>query len=87
MNIVEWWPKLDPSAQEWLVANNGDVVAPHVLEKIAVIAGPPTLEASWVGGIDRNGIVLSDEATDWIEAVANEEAEVDAEAETPYGHG
>jgi hypothetical protein len=66
MNIDQWWPKLDPSAREWLIANNGDAVSPEVLRQIAAAGGdlPP----------DSDGVFfLSDEATDWIEATANDE--------------
>ena len=42
MNIDEWWPKLDPSAQEWLVANNGDAVSAEVLRQIAAAGGSVT---------------------------------------------
>lgn len=73
MNIDEWWPKLDPSAQEWLVANNGDAVSAEVLSQITAVGGIVTSDAWWVGKNGPTGFYLSDEATDWIEAVANGE--------------
>lgn len=70
MNIDEWWPKLDPSAQEWLVANNGDAVSAEVLRQIAAAGGSVTSDSRWVGESDEGGFFLSDEETDWIEAPA-----------------
>ena len=89
MNIAEWWPHLDQSAREWLVAHNGEVVPEKVLDQIIAVAGAPTVGATWVGGIsdddqdDVEGFLLSDDAVDWIEQFANGE---DAEAQTPLGH-
>ena len=73
MNIDEWWPKLESSAQERLIANNGDVVSADVLNQITAAGGVVTSDASWVGESGPSGFYLSDEATDWIEATANGE--------------
>ena len=73
MNIDEWWPKLDPSAQEWLIANNGDAVSAEVLGQIAAAGGDVTPDSRWVGESDEAGFFLSDEGTDWIETIANGE--------------
>ncbi|MES2093659.1 MAG: hypothetical protein V4531_07595 [Actinomycetota bacterium] len=70
MNIDEWWPKLDPSAQQWLIANNGDAVSAGVLAQIAAAGGDVTPDSRWVGESDEGGFFLSDEETDWIEALA-----------------
>jgi len=72
MNIDEWWPKLDSSAQNWLIANNGDAVSAEVLRQIAAVGGDVT-DSRWVGENDEGGLLLSDEETDWIEAIANGE--------------
>mgnify|MGYP003600687972 CR=1 FL=1 len=61
MQIERWWPQLSRSTQEWLIANNGDVLAEAVVQ--AVIAAGGRVEAS----------ALSDAETDWIEAMANDE--------------
>jgi len=66
MEIDEWWPNLDPSAQQWLIANNGDAVSAEILGQIAAVGGDVTPDA------DRT-FFLSDEETDWIEAFANDE--------------
>lgn len=73
MDIEEWWPKLKPAAQEWLIANNGDAISPDVLEQISAAGGVVTSDAWWVGDRGPSGFYLSDEATDWIEAIANDE--------------
>ena len=61
MNIDEWWPKLEPATQEWLMANNGNVIP-------ADIAGELTK-----AGRSASTYQLADEEIDWIEAVANGE--------------
>lgn len=40
MEIIEWWPKLDPDAQTWLIAHNGLALSPEVLDKIVPSEGP-----------------------------------------------
>ncbi|WP_127474900.1 hypothetical protein [Microbacterium sulfonylureivorans] len=71
MEIIEWWPKLDPDARAWLIAHNGEAVVPDVLNKIAAVAG----SAHEVGESGPDGLVLSDEDVDWIEARANDESD------------
>lgn len=77
MRIEDWWSLLDWSTQQWLINNNGDVVPPDVLSQITAVAGEPTAEASWVGNNVPGGFSLSDEAIDWIETTANDEASDD----------
>jgi hypothetical protein len=77
MRIEEWWPKVDPSTQQWLINNNGDVVPPNILDQITAVAGAPTADASWVGDSVPEGVLLSDEAIDWIEETANDEVSGD----------
>lgn len=78
MNIENWWPLLNSSTRQWLIDNNGDVVPPSVLEQITAVAGYPTAESSWAAGSVAAGFVLSDQAVDWIEEAANDEAAEDA---------
>ncbi|UKA58640.1 hypothetical protein [Arthrobacter sp. FW306-2-2C-D06B] len=73
MSIEHWWPKLKPSTQKWLIENNGDVVSPDVVAEIAHVGGVITSDAWWVGESGPSGFYLSDEAVDWVEAVANGE--------------
>jgi hypothetical protein len=73
MNIDDWWDELEPSTQEWLIDNNGDVVPPEVIQEILDAGGSLTDDAGWVGERTITGFFLSDEAVDWIEAKANEE--------------
>ena len=35
MGIEQWWTKLQPSTQEWLIENNGDEVPADVAAEIA----------------------------------------------------
>ncbi|POH58949.1 hypothetical protein [Arthrobacter glacialis] len=73
MSIQDWWPLLNSSTQQWLINNNGDIVPPSILDQIMAVAGQPTADTSWVGDDGREGFSLSDEATDWIELIANDE--------------
>ena len=77
MGIEEWWPKLDPAAQEWLIANNGDVVPATVLAQIAEAGGDVTSDASLTGDNGHGGFVLPDAMIDWIEETANQETDSD----------
>ena len=74
MKIIEWWPKLDSDAQAWLIGHNGEAVSPEVLSKITAAGGAVTSSAWWVGESGPDGF-LSDEAVDWIETTANDEAD------------
>ncbi|MEJ3405698.1 hypothetical protein WDJ51_13235 [Rathayibacter sp. YIM 133350] len=74
MEIIEWWPKLDPATKEWLVTHNGEPVDRDVLAKIVAAGGSLTSDGWWIGEEGPDGFFLSDEATDWIEASANGES-------------
>ena len=71
MEIIEWWTKLDPDAQAWLIAHNGEAVSPEVLDKIVAVGGTAQRGAE----SEADGFFLSDEAVDWIEATANDESD------------
>ena len=49
MEIMEWWPKLDSDAQAWLMAHNGEAVAPEVLSKIVTAGGSVNSRGWWIG--------------------------------------
>jgi hypothetical protein len=65
MTIEGWWPMLEPATRNWLAENNGAAIPPAMATEISEAGGSVTSDAS--------GVHLSDEATDWIEAVANGE--------------
>jgi len=73
MNIEQWWPKLSAGTKEWLIANNGDAVPEPIVSEIVAAGGVVASESRWVGQSDPDGLFLSDDAIDWIEAAANEE--------------
>ncbi len=73
VSIEQWWPTLQPSTREWLIANNGDAVPAPIVEEIAQAGGAITSEAWWVGQNGPSGFYLSDAAIDWIEEIANGE--------------
>jgi hypothetical protein len=61
MSIEMWWPKIRQGSRHWLLENNGDAVPKEIVEEIVRAGGEIT------------GSHLSDEAVDWVEAVANGE--------------
>lgn len=73
MSIEQWWPTLKPSTRDWLVENNGDEVPAELVVEITEAGGSVASDARWVGESGPSGFHFSDEATDWIEAVANGE--------------
>ncbi|MET1082847.1 MAG: hypothetical protein ABWY12_07315 [Burkholderiales bacterium] len=75
MEITEWWHKLDSDAQAWLVAHNGEAVAPEVLSKIVTAGGTVNSRGWWIGASGHDGFHLSDKAVDWIEMRANDETD------------
>ena len=82
MDISEWWPQLDTATREWLIAHNGETVPPLVAGKIVAAGGALTSDAGSVGAERAEGVSLSDEAIDWIEAIANGET-----PDSAAGHG
>ena len=72
-SLEEWWPRLPQETRDWLIANNGDVLTASVVEEITRAGGSVTTNAWWVGQDGPSGSYLSDEAVDWVEAVANGE--------------
>ena len=73
MNTIESWPNLDADARAWLIEHNGEAIAADVMIKIAAAGGDVASNAWWIGEQNPEGIYLSDEAVDWIEATANGE--------------
>jgi len=74
MDIAEWWPRLDALSRDWLIAHNGEAVAPEVLSAITAAGGVVAADAWWVGQQDGPaGFFFSDAAVDWIEEKANDE--------------
>jgi len=74
MDGIQWWESLDAGAKEWLIAHNGEPVPADISAKIVAAGGDFASGRWWVGEEGPEGWQLSDEAVDWIEAVANEEA-------------
>jgi len=71
MNTLDWWHKLDAQTQGWLVTHNGEAITAGILDTIIATGAPIDSDAWWVGEMGPLGFYLSDEATDWIESVAN----------------
>jgi hypothetical protein len=45
---LTWWDGVDDQARAWLIAHNGEAVAPFVLDQIVAAGGDPTTDAWWV---------------------------------------
>lgn len=73
MSIQQWWPKLQPFTRRWLMDNNGDVVPDSIISEIVAVGGPPVGDPWWSESRETGGVVLPDEAIDWIEETANNE--------------
>jgi len=73
MSIEAWWPRLSRSTQQWLEDNNGDLVPEDVVAEITEAGGAIAPDAWWIGEVHEQGITLSDDAVDWVEAIANAE--------------
>jgi hypothetical protein len=71
MKIFEWWPLVDAETRDWLIEHNGEPLPPHVIDDIMAATGG-TSDSEWWAG-ESDGPQLSDEAVDWIEAIANDE--------------
>lgn len=61
MNIEAWWPTIRQGSRRWLIENNGDAVRSDIIDEIVRAGGTVA------------GVYLSDDAVDWVEAVANGE--------------
>lgn len=70
-SIEEWWPRLSRETREYLVANNGDALSEAVIEEIGRAGG--CVEGRWADEDSSDRLRLSDQAVDWVEAVANAE--------------
>lgn len=75
MEIMQWWPKLDSDTRAWLIAHNGEAVAPEVLSKIVTAGGYLNSRGWWIGTSGSDGFYLSDKAVDWVEMRANGETD------------
>ena len=67
MGIESWWPKLEPSTREWLIAHNGEELPAEIAAEIRRTGGDAAEESGGTGAFLRDGDV------DWIEAAANDE--------------
>jgi hypothetical protein len=72
MDISQWWPLVRPDTREWLIAHNGEPLAAPIIDDI-FSATKGTADPGWWAGESPEGPLLTDEAVEWIEAVANEE--------------
>lgn len=72
MKILEWWPLVAAETRGWLIEHNGEALPSNVIADILTATGGTT-DSEWRTGESLDGPQLSDEAVDWIEAVANDE--------------
>lgn len=70
MDLPTLWPRLDMQTRDWLMAHNGEPLAPAVADALTLANGG-SADTSWFS--DHEDGVLTDEAVDWIEGIANAE--------------
>lgn len=73
MGIADLWNALEPHTREWLIAHNGEPLDPQVLDEILSAHNGRPDPSWWAGESTPGSSPLTDEAIDWIEAVANNE--------------
>ena len=73
MDIEQWWPQLTEATRAWLIANNGDAAPEPMADEIVAAGGVLTAGSAEDGDGVAEGLYLSDDETDWVEAVANGE--------------
>ena len=74
MTIEDWWPALPTATRELLIAHNGEPLAPEVVDEVVGAGGPAASDSWWVREEGLAELSFPDEAVDWIEAIANDEA-------------
>ncbi len=62
---------LEPATRQWLIAHNGEPLTPTIASEVRA-ATAAAGAGSWIDDVP-DGPVLTDEAVDWIEALANGE--------------
>ena len=73
MSLETWWPHVQQTSRDWLIAHNGEELSQPVVQDIERVAGPLPPQAWWLGHVEPDGWQLPDAAVDWIEEVANAE--------------
>jgi hypothetical protein len=75
MDISEWWPKLPDSTRAWLIEHNGESLPDDVVRDVMAVNAHRTDPLWWAGESQDGQSQLTDQAIDWIESAANDEAE------------
>ena len=78
MSIEQWWPKLEPATQQWLIEHNGEPVPAEIVVEVTAAGGFIASGRWWQGQVGPSGFFVSDEAVDWIEEIANGESPASA---------
>jgi hypothetical protein len=73
VEIEQWWARLDPSTQQWLIDHNGEAIPGEVVAKIVEAGGPVTSDSWWSHEDGPSGFYLPDDAVDWVETTANDD--------------
>ena len=73
MDFPEIWPRLSPSSQSWLIDHNGEPLPDDLVEEILSVTDGARDPHWWAGPSTEGQTQLTDEAVDWIEAVANDD--------------
>ncbi|WP_245673009.1 hypothetical protein [Aldersonia kunmingensis] len=71
MRIDAWWPRLTDESRNWLMDHNGEPLDPSVKRDVLDVNDGNVDPSWWAGESTEGQSELTDEAIDWIEAVAN----------------
>lgn len=73
MAIDELWNALEPETRAWLIEHNGESLDPQILDEVLAANNGVADPSWWAGESTAGSSQLTDDAIDWIEAVANGE--------------
>jgi hypothetical protein len=74
MDLRECWSMLSPLEQQWLLEHNGVKLSGQIVTAIRRAGGSFVADSWWAeAGGGPSGFLLTDEAVDWLEAIANGE--------------
>jgi hypothetical protein len=74
MDLPQIWPLLRPASRSWLIAHNGEPLPDELITEILRATGGERDPRWWARAGEEGETQLTDEAVDWIETVANDEA-------------
>ena len=72
MDFLQIWAHLSTSGRSWLIEHNGEPLPDDLIAEILSVTGGEQDPQWWAGPSTEGETQLTDQAVDWIEAVAND---------------